>query len=98
MITSKTILDYYICNEQKQAKEARDFTSLNYVLDNLTRLSKRINKHILNDEQDLIRKRYRLWVQYIMTKDTCEKELNLDDKKKLDEISKRLNDKFPLRI
>ena len=68
------------------------------MLDNLTRLPKRTDKHVLNNEQDLVRRRYRLWVQYIITGDTCEEELSLDDKKELDNISKRLDGKSPLRF
>ncbi len=90
-----------ITSEQEQAKEAaeaKNFTTLNYVLDNLRRLPKRTDKHVLNDEQDLVRQRYRLWIQYIMTGGTCEEELSLVDEKELDTVFERLDGKSPLRI
>ena len=95
--TSVSISDLSLSSEIDQAEEKGDFTCLNYMLDNLTRLPVRNDRHVLTTEQDLVRERYESYVRYIMSGGTCETDLGFEEEKEVDDLLGHLTGKsgFP---
>lgn len=90
---SVSISHLSVSSEIEQAEEKGDFTCLNYVLDNLSRLPVRNDKHVLNTEQDLVRERYKSYVRYIMSGGTGEVDLDFEEEKEVDDLLGHLTGK-----
>ena len=84
----------FLFSEIDQIEKKKDFTCLNYVFDNLTRLSIKNDKHVLITKQNLIRERYQNYVRYIMSEEIDEANLSFDEEKKVDDFLNHLIDKF----
>ncbi len=84
------LTNHPVTSEENQANSERDFSCLNFVLDNINGLPTRNDEHMLTTEQDLLRLRYRRFVQCLITRGACNEDLILADEREVDEIWKKL--------
>ena len=74
----------------ERAGAEEDFKCLDYVLDRISRLPKRTDKHILTTEQDMLRHRFMNFVHYLFTGGHGGDSLTTDQVEAVEKIQEKL--------